>query len=139
MADEYFNARLLRLQNTITVLENGDTTQWATGQRVAQFTNLMFELLGGGTPNINVKVYVAYQDEEPVWSDPVSASNRFYPVACMDLDAQSALIAGSTGITVNADGGKHYIVSAQGAKWINFQITRTDGEVNIYLNPYNNQ
>jgi hypothetical protein len=138
MADEYFNARLLRLQNTITVLENGDTSGWGEGQRVAQFTNLMFELIGGGTPDINVKVYVAYQDEEPVWTDPVSASNRYYPVGCLDLDPQSAIIAGSTGISVS-EGGKHYIVSAQGAKWINFQITRVDGEVNIYLNPYNNQ
>lgn len=137
---EYFNGRLLRFQESLTAMDAQTATGFGTAQKVEQFTNVMFEVLGADTPTATLKVWISYQDEEPVWTDPVTANNRYEPIACMDLDSQSALIAGSTGISISADGLKHYIVSGQGFRWINFQISSyTDGEVSVFVNPYNNQ
>jgi hypothetical protein len=128
-----------RTRPSTHIVENADGNGWGTGMQITQFTNVMFEVVAGGTPDITVEVFVSYQEEEPVWEDPFAADNRYYPVACMDLDAQAGVTPGSTGIAVSAVGGKHYILSTQGANWLNFKISRLDGEVNIWATPYANQ
>ena len=137
---QYNNARLIRNDNSLSVLTAKATTGFGTGKKVEQFTNLMFELIGAGTVTATVKAFVSYQEVEPVWADPFTISNAYYPVACLNLDTQGAIIAGSTGISLTADGGKHFIVSSQGAKWINFQVSAISaGNVSAIVNPYNNQ
>jgi hypothetical protein len=132
----YYNSEV-RLEPSILVMDAQDSTGFGTGLKVEQFTNVMFETFGADSADGTLNVYVSYQDEEPDWDSP-DIDNRIYPVACLDLDAQGAIITGTTGVTV-ADGGKHYIVSAQGFRWINFEFTRTAGEVSVWVNPYDNQ
>ena len=133
------NAKGFRVLLPQTSMSAKATTGWGTGINVTQFTNVMFELLAANSANATVKVYVSYEVEEPTWTDPVSASNRYVPVGSMNLDTQAAIVPGSTGYTIAADGLTHYITSLQGAKWINFNITAISaGNISAFVTGFNN-
>lgn len=140
MNDVAMNSEVRTIKNAeLFAFEDAVATGWGTAQKLEQFSNVMFEVLAEDTIDGTLEVFVSYQEGEPVWGDPITKTNRYQPIACGDLDAQSAIVAGSTGLTLNADGLKHYIVSAYGFKWVNFLFTRTDGTLTVIVNPYNNQ
>jgi len=122
----------------VQLLNASATTGWGTAVRVEQFSNVILELIGAGTSVGDVKVYASYQDEEPNWTASVTASNRFYPVATLNLNDQNRN-NGSTGIVFSANGNRHLILGLNGAKWVNVLWTRTGGNMSAWIAPYNNQ
>lgn len=131
-----YNSKLRNI-DPILVFDD-DATGWGNGVKCTQFANLQFEVLTADSANLNVKCYVSYQDEEPTWGDPVTATNRYVPVAILDLDSQN-IEEGYDGVTLTGNGLTHYLVGINGARWVNFLVTRTAGEAKIYLNQFNNQ
>lgn len=131
-------AGLVRMVTPILVVDDADSTGWGEAVQIAQMTNLNLEVLGKNSASGTVKIYTSNQEEEPVWTDPVSETNRFSPIGHLNLDSQD-VIAGSTGITVS-DGLTQHLVSTQGARWLNLQVSALSaGKVSAWLTQLNNQ
>lgn len=133
------NANQIRAIDPVQVMDAKDDTGFGTAVNVTQLSKVVLELLGDNSVTATVKVFVSYQDTEPTWTDPVTASNRYEALATEDLEAQDGVDEGDTGITVGADGLTHHSLKLNGGvRWVNVQISAISaGDVSAFITGFN--
>lgn len=120
-----------------TLDTNGEITSIILTQ---DFRHIDFNVLASGiTTGFTLTVYKSDQLAIPDLSSAVSTTNMYVPVQIVNKN-NGAVIDGSTGIVLWANGLTSYEVNDNVARWIGIKMTaRTDGQAFITMNLANNQ
>lgn len=119
------------------------TAKAATGigapMLVADFKNVMLQLIGTGTAVFTVKFQGSYSDEMPDFVSAQSDTNAWDYVEVVDLQ-DGTVIDGDTGITFSAADVRNVELNTNGMQWVCARITAfTSGALTVKLKAYDNE
>ena len=103
---------------------------------VGDFRHIALQLSAPANASFTVKFQASCSEAMPDFSAAQTATNHWDYIAAYDLQSQSAVIAGDTGVTLNndtaANNTRQYLVSTDAVRWICAEVTAyTDGSVTL--------
>jgi hypothetical protein len=103
---------------------------------VGDFRHVALQLSAPANASFTVKFQASCSESVPDFSAAQTSANHWDYVGVYDLQSQSAVIAGDTGVTLNndtaANNTRQYLISTDAVRWICAEVTAyTDGSVTL--------